>query len=174
MDIAARRAASPRVIRLDTIGAGGKSWVDLVKSLKAVTLFGKGFGELLEPVPSAANKCSLWRTLPKEREYLAVSSYDLSRILHQEGDAEACPAKLAPGVFWDPSELFGPCACMDPKRKSCDPAQSLLSEPLFKRTLKKSTPTINPCDLLGNTSAIVFGRNSLFGYVKRLAGRYAT
>ncbi|KAK0652381.1 hypothetical protein B0T16DRAFT_454752 [Cercophora newfieldiana] len=164
MDIATRRAATPRVIRLNTPRGMGRTWVDFTRSIKAMTLFGEGFGELLEPSPGS--DCPMWKTLPRGRDHLAVSSYDLSKILRQEGDADACPAKLAPGVFWEPTALFETCACLDQKRKSCDPVQSLLSEPLFKGTTKKKRPGMKLYDDIGKRSAIVFGRGNILPYLR--------
>ena len=167
MDIAARRAGTPRVVRLDALGSVGKTWMDFIRSIKAVTLFGEGFGELMEPASNSSNVCPQWRTLPKKGDHLAVSSFDLSKILRQEGDAEACPPKLAPGVFWQPTALFEPCACLDRKRKSCDPVQALLSESWFKGAAKKSSRAMKLYDMIGKTSAIVFGRNSILSYLRR-------
>ncbi|GAB1313732.1 hypothetical protein MFIFM68171_03942 [Madurella fahalii] len=157
MDIAARRAPAPRVVHLDTFSNFGKNWIDFIRAIKAVTLFGEDFGELMESSPNLANVCPEWRTLPTGRNHLAVSSYDLSRILHQEGNAQMCPPKLAPGILWEPTSLFEPCACQNGKGGSCDTVQILRSEPWFKASVKCTRSAKQLFDLIGKQSAVVFG-----------------
>jgi len=161
MDVAGRRAVSARVVQLEVFGGAGKSWVDFTRAIKAITLFGEGFGELIKPVDQV-NVCSMWSTLPKYRDHLAVSAYDLAKILRQEGNADAQPPKLAPGVFWEPDGLFQPCACRDRRMRSCDQAQVLLPESLLKIHRKRSEPTRKLYDLLGKSGAVAFGRRSIF------------
>lgn len=129
MDIAARtaRALTPRMVKLTTYNGAGKSWVDFTRAIRAVTLFGEGFGELLslpeEPVTSSSAPrvdntiCSTWRSLPIGKDYLAVGTYDLARILKQEGSTAEYPLmKLAPGIFWQmPDTVFERCACCEGK-----------------------------------------------------------
>ncbi|KAK3324916.1 hypothetical protein B0H66DRAFT_599106 [Apodospora peruviana] len=124
IEVATRRSITPRVVYLRAFEGAGKSWVDLIRALRAVTLFGEGFGNLIAPRLEAAtttasssstNKiatlCNRWRTVPKDRDYLAASSYDLARILCQEGSATCNPMKLAPGIFWSQSATaFELCA----------------------------------------------------------------
>ncbi|KAK3324906.1 hypothetical protein B0H66DRAFT_599096 [Apodospora peruviana] len=125
MEVATRRSITPRVVHLREFEGAGKSWVDLIRALRAVTLFGEDFGNLIAPRPEAATTdtassstnqvatlCNRWRTVPKDRDYLAASSYDLARILRQEGSAACNPMKLAPGIFWSQSATaFERCAC---------------------------------------------------------------
>ncbi|KAH0435649.1 hypothetical protein CcaCcLH18_04758 [Colletotrichum camelliae] len=89
MDIAAGRPITPCAMKLNIFKQGGKSWVDFTRGIKAVTLFGKGFGELMIPASDSMTTCSKWQTLPKGRDYLAVSTYDLARIIEERGDFES-------------------------------------------------------------------------------------
>jgi len=120
MDVAARRAIVPRVVHLRAFDGAGKSWVDFTRAIRAVTLFGEGFGDLIAPHSApATTTCHRWKTLPKNKDYLAASSYDLARILRQEGSAACNPIKLAPGIFWNQSfSAFESCACE--VRTNCD------------------------------------------------------
>lgn len=117
MDVATRRQVTPRVVHLRAFGGAGKSWVDFVRAIRGITLFGDGFGELISPASSLSadadhtshSTCSRWRTMPKGKDLLAVSAYDLNKIIHQEGGGGSssnssfgtAPIKLAPGIFWN-------------------------------------------------------------------------
>jgi hypothetical protein len=182
MDVATRRAMTPRVVYLRAFDGAGKSWVDFIRAIRAVTLFGEGFGNLLAPhqpnltVPSQGTAvCTRWNVVPKGRDYLAVSGYDLSRIVRQEGSAVSNPVKLAPGIFWNPSTTaFERCACDDRAtrgksqpdilrqlallRKPCDRVQVLLPSKLALVT-RGDAATMG---LIDTNSAIIFGKSELF------------
>jgi hypothetical protein len=72
----------PRVATLQALGWG---WVDFIRTIGAITLFGKGFGELLKPAPTSSI-CPQWETLPKGRYYLAASAFDFKNIVEDFGD----------------------------------------------------------------------------------------
>ncbi|KAK5659549.1 hypothetical protein OQA88_751 [Cercophora sp. LCS_1] len=176
MDVAARRAMTPRVVYLQAFNGAGKSWVDFVRAIRAVTLFGEGFGNLILPhltTPGNTKQqslCARWDSVPAGRDYLAVSGYDLDRILRQEGSASSNPLKLAPGVYWTPSSTaFKDCACGPGQtsnrlrvpnllRRPCDKVQILLPETLARIPRLSSPPmtTIDP------NSAFIFGKSELF------------
>jgi len=125
MEVATRRSITPRVVHLRAFEGAGKSWVDFMRAIRAVTLFGEGFGELIAPWTDKVNQiapsnsgavCNRWKTLPKNRDCLAASCYDLSRILRQEGSATSNPVMLAPGILWNQSTTaFERCACASPR-----------------------------------------------------------
>ncbi|KAM7187068.1 hypothetical protein V8F20_011136 [Naviculisporaceae sp. PSN 640] len=183
MDLAARtaRALTPRMVKLTTYNGAGKSWVDFTRAIRAVTLFGEGFGELLSlPQDSVTpalgtdiNTCANWKYLPTGKDYLAVSTYDLARILKQEGSTAEYPLiKIAPGVFWQkPDTVFNKCACLKDKQlarshfltrghdKSCDRVQAILP-PAFLPKKKQRQPVHDP--VLASGGAVVFGRSERF------------
>jgi len=185
MEVATRRSITPRVVHLRAFEGAGKSWVDFIRALRAVTLFGEGFGNLIAPRPEAATTtassspnqistlCNRWRTVPKDRDYLAASSYDLARILRQEGSATCSPMKLAPGIFWNQSATaFERCACESRGnnkdaflrasallRRPCDRVQVLLPSRLSIIHRGGTTSALGPMDAGG---ALIFGRSELF------------
>ncbi|KAK1834794.1 hypothetical protein QBC39DRAFT_342866 [Podospora conica] len=166
MDVATGRAISPRVVSLDASSSAGKSWVDFTRSIKAVTLFGEGFGELLEPMApdngdSNSNICHHWKTLPKDKDHLAVAVHDLVKIFRHEGSVAHIPLKLAAGIFWDPTGLFEACACKGKRWRTCNHAQALLPKS-FLKTTHGIAPPIQ--DLIGDKGAVVFGRSSIFPF----------
>ena len=165
MDVATGRALSPRMVSLDAFSGAGKSWVDFTRSIKAVTLFGEGFGELLEPrAPDSGNSniCDNWKTLPKSMDHLAVAAHDLVKIFRQEGSAVHIPLQLAAGIFWEPTALFEASACKGKRWRACNHAQALLPKSYLKTAQRNPAPPLQ--NLIGDKGAVVFGRSSIFSF----------
>lgn len=169
MDLAARRPLTLRVVSLGAFRGAGKSWVDFTRAIKAVTLFGEGFGDLLERSAGASNGVrSRWERLPKHRDHLAVSTYDLAQIIRQEGSAASSPVKLAPGIYWPKAgAAFAPCLCREdgalvvlPVVRRCDRAQVLLPHNLL-RGVASNVDTATLRSMLASDGAVVFGRSEI-------------
>lgn len=118
MDVATGRPKiKPRAM---TLRADGKGWVELTRTLEAPTLFGKHFGEILEPACIEPNRkgCSVchWNdTMPPGRDLLAVHIEDLLESGTKDGDL----LRFTEGLCLDvPPVLFEPCAsgCQDRAR----------------------------------------------------------
>jgi hypothetical protein len=165
MDMAARRPLSPRVTHLRSFGGAGKSWVDFSRAIKAVTLFGEGFGELISPSTNLLEACPYWGALPSGRDFLAASGYDLIRIQRQEGSVSIASntIELARGIFWQKRpETVGPCFCLKRRmtsdahwHKPCNRVQVLLPRSmLFLQSSKMPEPI---CAEAG----FVFGRSEV-------------
>jgi nucleoside phosphorylase len=140
----------PRTITLGTLGM---AWIELARSLNAITLVGRGFGEIIKP---AKQSCPQLTTLPIGKYYLAVSATDLMDIMDAVGDATAVPPRLTDDLVWlntlpvTPSGFCrGGGQCTD---DHVDVVQVLLP-PNANRALKK-TYTCLPED-----GAVVFGHN---------------
>lgn len=86
-----------------------QGWLDLVRKLPAVTLFGRGFGEIIKHNDCAVDArpmCSDWNSVPTERGYLAISSSTLERVLERGGSE-----------IWRLQNPFQPCK---PEGQLCD------------------------------------------------------
>ncbi|KAK5655878.1 hypothetical protein OQA88_5417 [Cercophora sp. LCS_1] len=167
MDIAARRPVTAKTTKLEIFNGAGKSWVDFVRALKAVTLFGEGFGELIQPPDHDIDEvCQSWRTVPCDRDYLTVGEYDLSQIIQQEGSMSSNPVKLVPGIFWDTAQQRTCLShCANNKsvengsqglrmQAACDPAQALVPMSFMRAfTRSGSQPSV------GTDGAVIFGRS---------------
>ncbi|RFN52382.1 tea/atts transcription factor activity protein family [Fusarium flagelliforme] len=71
-DIATNR--DPFFIKRTTLGFSMLGWPDLVRANYAITLFGKGFGDLIEAVGTQpGGACKEWMTVPKNRNLLCQS-----------------------------------------------------------------------------------------------------
>ncbi|KAK8918043.1 hypothetical protein VCV18_009373 [Metarhizium anisopliae] len=148
----------PCLAKLKTISKG---WVDFIRALKAVTVFGRNFGALLDPVPDPGT-CKCWKTLPLNKYYLAASMEDLSRIMSRLGDPRANPPLLIGSMVWYPSKITTRCSCTadsDGTVKHRELAQVLWPSHMRER-LRKSTSF--PLNKIG---AVVFGHNADINYI---------
>jgi len=148
--------------RVATIHNLGKGWVDLVRGIGAVTILGRGFGELLEPRHGFQGKpsCPRWARLPKTQYYLAVSITDLREIMEAEGDEHARPRKLCPNILWHSrgSSLQNcPCTALKPEAgrevTHYDPVQTI-----FPLNFLSRFPRREPIELK-DEGAVIFGYN---------------
>jgi hypothetical protein len=177
----------PLYPRVATIPAIGKGWVDFTRTIHAITLFGRGFGDLIRPT-SPGELCSYWARLPRQKYYLGACVSDLKEIMELDGDAHSSPIKLCDDIFWhNPDITFEACQCITPTgtatvtgagtelrtrtgtakakaksetgNKPCDRAQVLLPTAL-KAVLPKRTPLA-----LNDRAAVIFGHNMTFSWV---------
>ncbi|KAI9155360.1 hypothetical protein HJFPF1_07942 [Paramyrothecium foliicola] len=143
----------PRVATLDSIGYG---WVDFIRSIEAVTLMGKGFGELIQPA-HFRGMCPRWGQLPIGRYYLAVTMFDMQRIVENFGDESAEPLKATENLIWHcAGEAVAPCQCQRGARlllRHHDPVQAF-----YPTTAKRFLPLRGLAEL-SSQGAVVFGHN---------------
>ncbi|KAH7171370.1 hypothetical protein EDB81DRAFT_910149 [Dactylonectria macrodidyma] len=151
----------PFFARVATLNAMGKGWVDFIRSIHAVTLFGRGFGELIRPKRMPNEGCSQWLKVPTERYSLAACVADLGDITGAHGDPRSSPMKLCDNILWFMKEnAFQPCPCettaktaIPLAKRHFEPVQALF--PLaFKKLLRK-----RPAVELQEAAAVIFGHN---------------
>ena len=137
-----------------TLQALGRGWVDFIRAIKAITLFGRGFGEMFQPAHNS-DSCAHWDKLPQGKCYLAACVSDLKEIMDLYGDQKSNPMKLSDNIIWyNPDKVFGPCQCNEKaRRKDYDPVQVLLHS-AFRTILPKVKPV-----KLKDHGAVVFGQN---------------
>ncbi|KAI1394973.1 hypothetical protein F4819DRAFT_222679 [Hypoxylon fuscum] len=143
-----------RVATLQTIGKG---WVDFTRAIHAVTLFGRGFGELIQiqPTTAAVALCPQWSLLPSGRYYLAACVSDLLEVMENDGDPTSNPRRLCQDIAWHMNQAtFDTCPCTGGvTRKHHDPVQVLFPSK-FMRNLKKKSHV-----KLEDRGAVIFGHN---------------
>ncbi|KAE8364280.1 hypothetical protein BDV27DRAFT_145436 [Aspergillus caelatus] len=94
--------------RVSAMGSHGKSWMDFTRSIHVVTLFGRGFRDIIQSV----NVCPHWATVPKDMSYIAVCQEDLEDIMEAAGDPSSKPVRLTDKVIWHTPEVSpGTCHC---------------------------------------------------------------
>lgn len=140
MDVAiGRRNVSSRAMRLLPDGRG---WTHLTRALEAPTLFGKHFGEMLEPASTGTEQnskgCSVchWNdAMPPGRDLLAVQTEDLLKAGTKDGSRLNFPDELELDI---PPVLFEPCTarCQDSDRiqKLQRASENVQSPPSASRT----------------------------------------
>ncbi|KAI1213921.1 uncharacterized protein F4807DRAFT_409721 [Annulohypoxylon truncatum] len=140
----------PRVAHLQTIGKG---WVDFTRALHAVTLFGRGFGDLIQP--RFAIPCPRWTQVPSNKYYLAACVLDLQEIMERDGDSNSNPRRLCENIIWQVKQAtFDKCPCTGRSTQAHhDPVQILF--PL------KFTPSLGKGSQieLESHGAVIFGHN---------------
>lgn len=144
---------SPRVAKLQPIGKG---WVDFSRAIGAVTLFGRGFGEIFEPADNTS-LCTHWAKLPKARYYLAASISDLKSIMAIDNDGRTNPMTRDGEIIWhNPDKIFEPCQCMGKNPE----VHSDIVQVLLPRKLKISPKRDSV--VLKDRGAVIFGQNIKF------------
>ncbi|KAH0595471.1 hypothetical protein MHUMG1_06646 [Metarhizium humberi] len=172
----------PRATMLRHTGLG---WVDLVRGINAITFFGVGFGEILEPiavtrggiicgegdaaVPGSAGDprgeatlCAKWARLPRGEDLLATTTpviRDMMGNLYRDTDYNGRFWELFESIYWhSPDKIFENCACAADKTQ-CDRVQVLLPTQfpsLFARSFR------SPPKPLPNHGAVIFGHSVKF------------
>ncbi|KAI0895004.1 hypothetical protein F4806DRAFT_105412 [Annulohypoxylon nitens] len=149
----------PRVSHLQTIGKG---WVDFIGALHAVTLFGRGFGELIRPQSSKGKErpCPMWSTVPSNKYYLTACVLDLQEIMQRDGDPNSNPRRLCENVVWYMKQAtFGLCPCtVGRTQKHHDPVQILFPLNFWENFKRK--PQVG----LESQGAVIFGHNISFSW----------
>lgn len=176
----------PKATLLHDIGLG---WVDLVRATNAITLFGVGFGEILQPMGvaqghalcgegggaatgPAANPhgggilCARWVGLPKGEDLLATSIpviRDIMESVYRDPDNRERLQKLFPDIYWgSPDKVFETCHCGGGgavARTQCDPVQVLLPTK-FPNIFGRGLRS--PPELLPPRGAVIFGHSVIF------------
>lgn len=117
MDVATRHDTLwPKVATIQAMSVG---WVHLVRSLRAVPLFGVGFGELFRPVRKEGQIkqcCRPTASVPIGKDFLAVYGADLQDMLRTGGSKRRSPWRLAGNIHWHSPDgiAFESCKCQSP------------------------------------------------------------
>lgn len=123
MDVATRNDTLwPKVATIQAMSVG---WIDFVRSLRAVTLFGVGFGDLLRPVNKRSGSitnqprlacCGPASSVPIGKDFLAAYGADLDEIL-KRGSRRKILWRLVGNVYWHSPDgvAFESCGCARPE-----------------------------------------------------------
>ncbi|KAF1733926.1 hypothetical protein CRV24_005457 [Beauveria bassiana] len=151
----------PRVATIPTLGHG---WIDFVRSIEAITLFGSNFGELLQPA-SRTGLCDRWSSLPQQDYLLAASVADLTAIMEQYGDPHAAPRELARNIIWhSPADTYAACPCKLSQASRHGKAAAYHVSPVQVLLPSGRLPPASGQRELEPDGAMVFGHNAIFGY----------
>ncbi|KAL4964870.1 Pfs domain protein [Aspergillus stella-maris] len=143
--------------RHTTLHEEGLSWVDFTRSINAITLFGRDFGQLMRPIST----CSKSSALTPGKSFLAAAVSDLNKVMASNGDLFSTPLRLTRDTIWHVAESTSfPCLCEHSGQCHRTPAiQSLLPY-----SMRGELPARQPGNR-GNNGAVIFGfdkRNKWF------------
>lgn len=108
MEIATDHDPRPRVATLEAVGWG---WVDFIRSIDAITLFGGGFGDIIRPV-EFDKMCPNWKKFSTQKYYLAASVHGMKRVMERLGNGWSGSHKSIHNLLWHcPRGTVIPCPC---------------------------------------------------------------
>jgi hypothetical protein len=90
--------SDPIYLRVASLPSCGQTWVGFTKSIRAVVLFGRGFGDLIKP--ARALQLGSWGTMSSGKGLLGACVADLRDIIDRQGDIKAQPLILSTGILW--------------------------------------------------------------------------
>jgi hypothetical protein len=142
--------------RVAILKSSGRGWVDFTRTIRATTLMGRGYGEIIKPSKDSNTLCKYWKSVPKGKDYLVACISTLKDICRKHGDHDSKPMELANGIFWHkPDKLFESCECkITSLSKPCDRIQVLLPPSLGSK--------IHPQPFGHENGAVIFGRSRKF------------
>ncbi|GAM91354.1 hypothetical protein ANO11243_094030 [Dothideomycetidae sp. 11243] len=147
--------------RVATLKAIGRGWIDLVRAVDAIVIFGTNYGELLSPAQPEII-CKRWRTLPTHQHFVAVSMQvikDLTRLNLRRTLEQ--PLILAEHVYWHkPASVlcFNPCQCTG--RPYCDRVQVLCPRTVLGARVRLHSPPELDCpESQCSEGAVIFGHS---------------
>ncbi|KAF4439493.1 Pfs domain-containing protein [Fusarium austroafricanum] len=145
----------PRLAKIET---HGKGWVDFTRAIRAVTLFGCGFGEVIQP---DVETCDKWAKLPIGQYYIAACVSDLWVVFKEHGIPEDGYIRLGEKLAWWTPTRSEFCQC-PPKldQDDCEPVQTVL--PLH---LSPSSSSSRRKEGFPESGALIFGHSSQFPWV---------
>ncbi|KAI7760484.1 hypothetical protein LZL87_009368 [Fusarium oxysporum] len=116
-DIAKDR--DPFVLKKTNLPLSLMGWGDMTRAIPSITLFGKGFGDLIVAARtgpgSSLTNCGEWEKVPKGKNLLCVRNWDLREIIRRIGNQTKTPITVVPGLLWkspSPTSPFrGCCSC---------------------------------------------------------------
>ncbi|KAL4888043.1 hypothetical protein BDV59DRAFT_189417 [Aspergillus ambiguus] len=131
----------------------GRSWVDFTRSIHALPLLGRNFGEIIRPSTSI---CPFWASLPKGKSYLAASVADLRNIMRAcGGDPYDTPVRLTNNIVWYTSQSTAvECRCVE----LGDSSHSDLAQVILPSELSRGDGTCTTYEV--DKGAVFFGSNS--------------
>ncbi|KAL4903897.1 hypothetical protein BDW74DRAFT_185952 [Aspergillus multicolor] len=153
----------PTYPRHTILDPGGLPWVDFTRSINAITIFGRGFGEIMRPV----NACEKGHTLESKKSYLAASISDMKKIMSAKGDPYDLPMRLTHDIVWHIDEAsFPPCPCQTRQQEG----HTMVVQTLLPSTLSGELPR-SPPRILHSNGAVILGFNESRKWYWRDTGR---
>jgi hypothetical protein len=146
----------------------GDGWMDLLPKIGVVTMFGKGFGELVRPSGTQI-VCPEWQSVPKGEDYL-ISTVSTLKLLQERLERQnpvLGTGEMTEKISWrSPRHSLDACKCLQnigtSKQRCCDPVQFMVSKSSMLTWTSKDLTRVD-INLLDARGAVVFANLSLLG-----------
>ncbi|KAJ0420501.1 hypothetical protein BJY00DRAFT_136689 [Aspergillus carlsbadensis] len=139
---------------MSLLGPDNVGWTDFTRSVHAITLFGRGFGQLIRPA-NPHQICHSWREVPKDEDLLAASVPHLAEILRKRGNPDTNPWQLVEGTFWHMvDKSFEDCQCASADLSECCNRVQLL---VSSAQLGQGGSNLTSPSRLEHHGAVIFG-----------------
>ena len=141
--------------RATTLEPAGRSWVDLVRAMSAVTFFGRGFGQLIRP--SLTDVCRRWTELPPGKFYIAIPLLHLQGLINDDDSSSAAHTRLGRKLIWHTeTKLLEGCHCdNETEHAAHEPVQSLIPS-----SMSRDIPPRQSKITVSNSGVVIFGHHS--------------
>jgi hypothetical protein len=144
-------------------GLDGFGWIDYTRSIGAMTIFGSGFGSLIQAA-DGASLCPDWGQVPPGRDLMCATVATLKKIQNGRMSAFCGPGELTGDILWSSRcPLMASCQCVAVQpggvSSHVDPVQVLFPKRKPARWLLQKPVTYAKVTLsqLSDRGAVVFG-----------------
>lgn len=149
----------------------GRGWVDFIHDIRAITLLGRGFGDVIRPADNTPLRCPRWKQVPPDKDYLTVRLQFLRQICTVYDDPSRRAVKLSRHAYWHKAHsLFEECNCADADVKElCDRIQVLLPQATVGAKTHPGAEVLNSAKY--DQAAVIFGRSRYWRWRYRSKGK---
>jgi hypothetical protein len=154
---------STRIKRFEFWGDG---WMDFLPTAGVVTVFGKGFGELIRP-DNPQDVCPIWQAIPNGEDYL-ISTVSTLKLLQKRLESQNSLSEtgdLTSKISWRTlPNARNMCKCAEAEEpKNCpDPVHFMVSKSWIRKWKSSAFVPVD-IDALNPDGAVVFANLSLTG-----------
>lgn len=131
-------------------------WPKLVRDVNALVLLASGFGDLIRPIDNQGVLCHQWKTLPRDKDYMAVP-VDLVLGLYSLAGCRKTKKRLTATnlqLHGESAYSFQPCPTPKELECSCDRLQQIVSNSSFGQ--------ICVPELTESGGAVIIGKSGSF------------
>ncbi|KAK5999155.1 Conidiophore development regulator abaB [Cladobotryum mycophilum] len=89
-------------LHIATLSEKTSGWINFLRATRTVSLFGRGVGELIQPLVSE-DICPHWLSLPKGKYYIAIGVSDLQPVVERAHSLNIEQLHLTEDLVWNPS-----------------------------------------------------------------------
>ncbi|KAI0546640.1 hypothetical protein F4679DRAFT_406296 [Xylaria curta] len=132
-------------------------WPRLARDVNALVLLANGFGELIRPIDNQKILCHQWKTLPQNKDYIAVPVNVLLRLYRLAGCSlskkQLTPTNLQ--LHGEGTVLFQPCPTPEEQQCSCNRLQQIISNSSLGRICVPKLIEDNGAVIIGQSGSLL-------------------